>query len=748
MPRAALARSVLALGLWSSVLATGTAWADDPLVAPVPSPAPPAAGDPSLDHHVLEPFVVLGRSADAYVSDQPTAASRLDLEILDTPKAVQVVPRAVIDDQQAIVPGEITRNVSGVQQWATAFGSDEAFIIRGFLQQNAYKDGIRGVPLDGFGDQPASTDVANLERVEVIKGPASILFGRVEPGGIVNYVTKRPRTTEAYSIRQRFGSYDFYRTEADATGPIGDGDVAYRAIGAYQRSGGFVDFTSGERAFFSGGLLWQPDADTEVRFRLDYLHDDQLPGVGLPIVDGAFLPGVPYDRFLGEPTVNRRRSDVLETFVEADHRVSDALQLTLRAAYQPSWVHTADLEIGTYLNPLYWDPETMTLGRTLYDGRFDTYNATVQGWAITSYGLGDLAADADGTWSWLHDVSGQLVAGLEWETRNAQGERLIADASRIDPFHPVYTGWVIDPIRQTTETSDYDIEEVSLALENKLGWRDDRVVLLAGVRVGYSELRSTWIYRPILYPDLKGSAYDTPVIPFVGLLGRPLPSLSVYGSYSESFQPTRIPRETKSGDPLEPETGQQWEGGVKYEALDGRLLATASGFRITKQNVVSPDPFNPGFPKNIGEQESKGAELDVAGTILPGWRLIASYAYVDARITDDPSGDTTGNRLFGVPQNSGSVWTTYVFESGTLAGLAGGIGVFVTGDVANDDANSLELPSWTQLDGMLAYTRGPFQVQLNLKNMTDQKAFLAQGNVYRAVPVPPLTVLGSIAWRY
>lgn len=695
--------------------------------------------------HVLDPFLVVGEPK-GYVPSGPTAASRLDLELMDTPKAVQVVPEAVIEEQQAIVPSEITRNVSGVQQTATTFGSDEAFIIRGFQQQNAYKDGIRGVPVDGFADQPASTDVANLQRVEVIKGPASILFGRVEPGGIVNYVTKIPLDAPAYSIRQRFGSYDFYRTEADLTGPIGESDVSYRAIGVYQRSDGFVDFTKGQRTFLSGSLLWQPDPDTVVRFRADYLYEDAIPQVGLPIVNGVFLPDVPYDRYLGEPSVNRRISNVLETFLEADHRVNDALQLTLRAAYQPSWVHTNDLELGTYLNPLYWDPVDMTLGRTLYDGRFDTYNATVQGWAITSYALGDLSGTPDE--SWLGDFTGQLVTGLEWQTRDAQGVRLIADSSRIDPYHPVYTGSVVSPTRQTTETSDYNIEEVSLAIENKLGWRDDLMVLLAGVRVGYSALETDWIYRPVLYADLHGRSYDTPVTPFVGLLGHPVPELSLYGSYAESYQPTRVPRETKSGDPLEPETGQQWEGGVKYEALEGRILATATGFRITKQNVVSTDPFNPGFPKNIGGQLSKGAEVDVAGTILPGWRLIASYAYIDARITEDSTDLIVGNRLFGVPLNSGSFWTTYVLDAGMLAGLGGGIGVFFMSGAENDDANSLELPGWVQLDSMLSYVRGPFEVQLNLKNMTNEKAFLAQGNVYRAFPLTPFTALGSIMLRY
>ncbi|MBI3781855.1 MAG: TonB-dependent siderophore receptor [Deltaproteobacteria bacterium] len=690
---------------------------------------------------LLEPIVVVGKRDNSYLFSAPTSASRIPLDVMDTPRSVQVVPRAVIDDQQAITPNEITRSVSSVRPSGAWYGNDEAFITRGFLQQNVYKDGLRGAAIVGFIDQPAAGDVAELDRVEVIKGPASFLFGRVEPGGIVNYITKQPSFSPAYSLMQRFGSYDLYRTEADLTGPVTD-NLAYRLIGSYQRGGLFERFTEEERGFGSASALWRPNDSTQVRLRTSFAYDDSVFAAGLPIVDGRLLDGVAYNQFLGEPSVNKRISRALETYVEAVHRVNESLQLTLLGGYQPAWLINRDLELGEFLVPdqiPYYDPDSRTLARTLYDSNFKTQDAQLELGANLSYAPADLGL------GWLRDVRGNLVATAGWERNEAHGPLTFGTSSRVNPFTPVYQGYFLSEDIHVHQDLHGAANEVSGGIENSLRWRD-RVELLAGVRVSYVDSHAAFDLVPAEFSE-HGGFHETRPVPFVGALVRPLRPLSLYTSYSESYLPYRFPRLTAHGGPLQPETGSQIEGGVRWESFDSRLLATAAIYQIDKDHLIAPDPQDPIHLANIGSARSRGFELDVAGSPLPGWDLIGSYAYTDARITDSPDG-TQGNRLFAVPYNSGSLWTTYELQTEPLRGLGAGIGVFFSDSVENDTLNSAKLPSWVQADAALFYAHEKFEARLNLKNFTDEKVFLSQNDSFRAIPAPPLTVLGSISVHF
>ena len=741
-------RLALVLSVLCVLAAPLAGWAQDP-ETPETKPESSQENDDTAPDESVERLTVLGTALGSYLPFGPTAGSRLNMELMEIPKAVQVVPREVIDDQQAITPNEVTRNVSAVQQAGANYGNDERFIIRGFRQQNAYKDGIRGSPVDGWSDNVAATDVANLEAVEVIKGPAAILFGRVEPGGVVNYITKRPGPQNAAFFRQRFGSFDLYRTEVDLNAATADGTVAGRVVSAYQNSGGFVDFTGGERAFFAGALYWRIGGKTHVRLRSEFLYDQTIGPVGLPVVQAGdspdkrrLLPGVPYDQFLGEPEISGRTTKAFEQFVEIVHQPSDAVTLTFRGAYLPTWTTNRDIELWTWVPP-FWNPESETLARTFFDGRFDAWNATAQLWAATKYEI---------PVSWLPaalaQIEGELLAGLEWNRRQADGSRVIAQFSRINPFQPVYTGYELapEPRLESLETSDYSAEEFSLVAENRLSLGGG-VVLLAGVRTGYTEVKTSFSFDPIIFPPVGGSLYEAPVSPFVGLLMRPWEPLALFASYSTSYQPPRVPTKTEEGSDIKSETGEQWEVGLKWESDGGRLMAGVSGFSVKRRDMVTADPFNPVFYFNIGEQKTRGFEFDMGGEILEGWRVIASYAFLDARITEDALLGQEGNQLWAVPRNSGSVWTTYNFTDGMLDGLGAGFGVFVTGSIPNDNANTLELPARVSLDAMVSYRWGPVEFRLNGNNLTNQKAYLPVNTAYRVFPVPPLNFMGSIALR-
>ena len=760
---------ILAAALTDSTIASAETGGDESVPSAATAPNAPSAPNPasattqdanpaentgetqaraSEPDESIERLTVLGTPLGNYRPTGPTAGSRLNMELMEIPKSVQVVPREVIDDQQALTPNEITRNVSGVQQAGAYYGNDERFIIRGFRQQNSYKDGIRGAPINGWSDNVAATDVANLDRVEVIKGPSAILFGRVEPGGIVNFITKRPQAETSAFARQRFGSFDLYRTEVDLNTASDDGTIAGRVVAAYQNNGSFVDFAGGERAFFAGALSWNIAKDTDVHLRSEFLYDQNLPPSGLPVVKDPdspgrmILPGVPYDQFLGDPQVGGRTSKVFEQFVEVVHQHNDALTLTFRGSYQPTWSTNGDIELWTWVPP-FWNPEDQTIARTLFDSDFDAWNATAQLWAAAKY---EIPA------SWLPEalpgIEGEFLTGLEWNRRQSNGSREIAQFSRINPFDPVYTGYELapDPKLEVLETSNYLAQEFSLILENRLSL-GDAATLLVGVRTGYTEVRTSFAFEPVVFLPAEGSLYEVPATPFVGLLARPWEPLALFASYSTSYQPPLIPYQTESGATVKSETGEQWEVGLKWESDDGGFLASLSGFAVARRDMVTGDPFNPLFYINIGEQRTRGIELDMGGELLPGWRIIASYALLDARITEDDISGLQGNQLFAVPRNSGSVWTTYNFTDGALEGLGGGVGVFVRGTIQNDNANTLELPASASVDAMISYRWGPIEFRLNGNNLSNEKSYLPINTAYRVFPVPPRNFLGSIALR-
>ena len=200
-------------------------------------------------------------------------------------------------------------------------------------------------------------------------------------------------------------------------------------------------------------------------------------------------------------------------------------------------------------------------------------------------------------------------------------------------------------------------------------------------------------------------------------------------------------------EPFDPQRGTGFEVGVKADFLDNRLSSTLALYDINLSNILTSDPNNPGFSIQVSEQRSQGIELDIAGEILPGWNVIATYAYTDAEIIEDNRFDE-GNRLTDVPFNTASLWTTYGIQEGELAGLGFGAGVFFVGDRQGDLNNSFEIPGYTRVDAAVYYKRGNFRAALNFENLFDIRYFESAQNRNIVNPGAPFTVLGTIAWQF
>jgi iron complex outermembrane receptor protein len=235
---------------------------------------------------------------------------------------------------------------------------------------------------------------------------------------------------------------------------------------------------------------------------------------------------------------------------------------------------------------------------------------------------------------------------------------------------------------------------------------------------------------------------DFAVSPRAGILYQVTPNIAPYFSYAESFLPINFGIRADDS-PLEPETGEQFEVGVKTDALDGQLTATLSAYHLVRENVAVGDPDNPGRSIQIGEQRSRGIELDVAYRVLEGWNLIGAYAYTDSGIPD-----FDGARPNNVPEHSGSIWTVYELQQGPLKGLGAGLGGRFVGEREGDLGNTFTIPSYAAMDAALFYRRNQFRAQVNVRNVLDEEYFASSFSDTRVIPGEPLVVRGSVGWSF
>lgn len=334
-------------------------------------------------------------------------------------------------------------------------------------------------------------------------------------------------------------------------------------------------------------------------------------------------------------------------------------------------------------------------------------------------------------------VKHTTLIGFEFGNESRDVETRNANAGSINIFRSVYQF----PIGRFTKTIDRN-EQTNLYgfyLEDEIALTDNLKFLLGGrFDIVDFELKDNLTRK-------KTKTNDEAFSPQVGLVYQPSKTLSLYANYSRSF--VQQSGSSFEGTPFKPERGTQYEVGVKKDWLAGRLSSTLALYEITKTNVLTADPQRQTFSIQTGEQRSRGVELDVIGEILPGWNVIASYAYTDATITSDRN-FAEGNRLASVPYNSFSLWTTYRILKGDLQGLGFGAGVFVAGDRLGDLNNSFTLPDYARVDAAIYYNRGHFRAAVNFKNLFDTRYFESAQSRTQIFPGAPLTVLGTLSVQF
>lgn len=676
-------------------------------------------------------IVVTGEQDEDYFVPNASTATRTDTPILDVPASIQVIPQQVLEDQQVTDLDDALRNVSGASVDSTE-GRGFQVNLRGFNGVPVFRDGFRLFSPNDNGDAAGQgfPEIANIERIEVLRGPASILFGQIDPGGAVNIISKRPLDEPFYEAALQVGNRGFVRPQIDVSGPLTeDNSLLYRLNAVYQSDDGFRDFEEDVDRFFIGPTLtWRISDRTDLNLQLEYLNDQRPLDPGL-VALGDEVADIPRDRILGEPNDNIS-SEFVSVGYDLEHRVND--KWTLRNAFR--YLNDSD-DISATLSFPFIGGLNETTG--ILNRVFAEQEVTNETLALQTNVVGEFSTGP---------IDHTLLLGVDLARYDLQSDSFTDFSARtpINIFDPVYDA-VPRPERRDTPTRSESINTDSLQVyaQDQIELLED-LILVAGFNFETVD-QTTAITR---FGNTTESALSEDAFsPRLGLVYQPLENLSLYANYSRSFFPSAAL--TVDGDPLEAEAGEGFEVGVKTELFDRRLLATLAYFDLTKRNVATADPTDPRFSVATGEQQSQGIELDVGGEILPGWNLIASYSYIDAEITEDNRFEP-GNRLSGVPEHSASLWTTYEIQSGDLIGLGFGLGFNWAGDRQGDLQNSFELDSYFLTNAAISYQRDSWRFGLNFQNLFDVNYIegTPRTRTRGIEPGDPFTVLGSVRYEF
>ena len=660
---------------------------------------------------------------DDYIVEDVTSATRTNTSILDSSQSIQVIPQQVLEDQQVIRLDEALRNVSGVTFGGTDLGRSLQFSIRGFDEAPIIRNGFRQ-----FGGDIVP-ETANLERVEVLKGPSSILFGEIEPGGLINLVTKKPTGETFYRVETQFGNRSLISPSIDFSAPLTeDGDVSYRLNALYRSSDDIQDVDENiERFFISPVVTWKIGENTDLNLELEYLNEDRPPSFGIPAI-GDEIADIPFDQITNEPD-DFSEEEFLSVGYDLEHRFNENWKL--RNAFRFT-EQTASLEVAF---PFEIDEETGTAFRFFASQPQDGESYSLQTTTEGKFATGKIK----------HQVLAGLDLNLTEDNFNEQTRLDLETPLELDLFNPVY-GQSPRPDEDTLpfiENRERETRRLGIFAQDRLAF-SDKFFLLAGLR--YDTVKQ------IITDNLESTEIDdtnSNVTPRVGVVYKPIEPVSLYASYSQSFAPNT--EDTNSeGEPLEPEEGEGFEVGVKSEFLNGKLFTTLAYFNIDKENVASADPNDPFSSVATGKQSSQGIELDVAGEITPGWNIIASYAYIDGEVSEDNNDEIVGNRLNNSPENSASLWTTYQLQQGNLEGLGLGLGFNFVGEREGDLNNSFTLDSYFLTNAAVFYDRNKYRVGLNFKNLFDVD-YIAGASEPRERGNDrgePFTVIGSFSYEF
>lgn len=680
---------------------------------------------------LLDPITIEGRiesawgPVDGIVATQSATGTKSDTPILETPRAINVVTKEEIQarggaqtyvDALSYTPGFTTINSANSR-------SNDVGVIRGFnIYGSLYLDGM-ALPTGLDRAQP-QIEPYGMERIEVLKGPASVLYGQGSPGGLVNMVSKRPLFEPLREVQVQFGSFDRKQTAFDFSDKLDEsGTFAYRLTGLLQDSGTQMDFVDDDRIYIAPAFTWKPSDDTTLTLLSHYRKN--RGGDTYAILPTDIAAEVPTNRFPGEPGFDRNNTEQFAIGYEFNHRFSDVWQITQTGRYFQVDVDYRYLQ-GFDLTGNPDLPGEVSRSAYLLDER-------LRAWTSDTRVQADFEAGS---------LTHKFVAGLDYKDQRSDNRNgfYYGEGTPLDLFNPVYG--TPQPDFDYAAEAHKNIRQVGLYAQEQIKW--DRWILSFGGRHDWAEGTT----------DRGGgdvaTASDTAFTGNVGLIYLFDNGLAPYASFAQSFQPQA--GADVDNNIFEPTTGEQYEIGIKYQPPGFDALVTVSAFQLTQQGSLTTDLANPTFQKQLGETQVRGVEIEGKAT-FDSVDLIASYTHLDSEITRDNDGNL-GNRVMRTPEHMASAWLNYRFESGVLEGLNLGAGVRYVGSSYGDNENTLLNKSAAFLDLSAGYDfgrRNPnlegLRLDVSVINATDKKYLYCEGP-WGCEWGKRLTALGTLSYRW
>ncbi len=719
---------VLALG-FTLAATTHSLWAaDENNVAPNETKKP-AVSKTSDDSPAMEmsPIEVRGAPGKSYVEPVASTGTKTDTPLMETPMSIQVVPQQVLQDQKVISLDQALSNVSGVNAWS-GLGTQENFTIRGFYTTATLRDGVRVSEYSTTGGSTVGgINMTDVESIEVLKGPAAILYGRVEPGGMVNVIKKQPLDHFYGSVEQLVGSWDHYKTSVDLTGPANESKtVLFRLNASYDQANSWIQNDNNKTAFLAPIIEWRFGPQTTLTLEGEYGHAKvKWPMSAVPIdpVTNTLVTSLPRNVDLGD---NMSTQNTSMTTFKWTHKFNDDWSVKHQifhtqttgpasSGYYPYGCDNASPpNCGMYkvngvwnvVRTLYWGTSTMNTNATILDvtGNFDTAGIKHKLLFGGDYYLSN--------WSFL---GGGNFTGFDTTT--------VANPSI--PYIP------LDPTTIPLFSQDFGLQKnwgVYVQDQIKL---PGNVTVLAGLRDQFYVTKGT---------GGGADAFDTAITPRLGVVWQAHDWLSLYASRTGGFGNNN--GFDWQGKPLPPENAKQNEIGAKTEFYGGKLTSTLALFDITKTNIAIADLAHPNgsggfFQQTGGAINSRGVEFDIQGQILPGWDAIASYTYDRAVVVESApnSGIVVGNYQSDAPVHMANFWSTYKFKQESLLGWKVGGGAKWKGK-SFDSSNAYTEPDAVVWNAMASYefklSNKKSTLQINIDNLFNTVYF---NGIY---PVPSM----------
>ena len=685
------------------------------------------------------------------LNDKPVSIGKISIDPMDLPQSIATISETTIKNQQALRLSDIIKNVNGVYLTTTRGSVQESFAARGyaFSSTNLFKDGFR----INSGIMP---EVSSLEKVEILKGSAAILYGQVAPGGILNMVTKQPKFQFGGELSMLAGSYDLFKPSFDIYGPVSS-SIAYRINGTYEQANSFRDVVHYKRYYINPSMLFKVGQGTQLLVEGDYLKHDFTPDFGIGTINYALtsptIPDLPRSKFLGTGWQNNTTQQSTVT-VSLNHQFNQIWALSSSASwqiYKRNYYSTERIQadsVGDWIRPLgkinskekYYAAQINLTGN-LKTGSFKHTLLT--------------GIDADRSFTLNYDYSFPAVPGLP---ANSYDKINVFDDGK-------YSARTEIPNATTIRKREAPINRVGFYAQD-LVKLSSKFNLLAGVRWSYVQTAGIDSTNILTGTKIKGvSRNDHAFSPRLGLVYKPAESTSLFASYASSF--TVNTGTDIYGSSLPPSIINQYEAGIKNDFFRGMLSVNVTLYHIVNNNLAQTAPFDKDGRQNSntsikvlsGQTKSDGVELDVAVHPITGLSILAGYSYNNARYTKT---DTTkgsfikGEKLVNNPTSTANASAFYAFNKGGLRGFRFGATLLYVGDRFGGNNNTIGqtqiysrvIPAdgYTVVDVSAGYTYKKISVMAKLSNISNTLNYYVHEN-YSINPLPPRQFVATISYK-